>query len=159
MSTSFHPQMDGLTERANRSIAQILQAFIAANQRDWVCFLALVEFAINSTINRAMGMAPFEINYGFLPCMMQELPAPEYIPPGVWTFAMNALCNMAIVHDSIIAERVFQHFHANKHQHGKFVYLSTKNLAMPKGCTSKLLPKFVGPIRFYRHTQTPPTMS
>ena len=119
MSTSFHPQTDGLTECANRSIAQILQAFITANQRDWVRFLALVEFAINSTINRATGMAPFEINYGFLPCMMQELPAPERIPPGVRTFTMNALHNMAIAHDSIIVERVFQRFHTNKHRRGE----------------------------------------
>jgi hypothetical protein len=83
--------MDGITERANRSIAQILRAFVASNQKDWVKFLALVEFAINSTINRATGMAPFEINYGFLPHMMQELPSMERIPPGVRTFAMNAL--------------------------------------------------------------------
>ena len=76
MSISFHPQTDGITERANRSIAQILRVFIhvASNQKDWVRFLILVEFAINSSINRAMGMAPFEINYGFFPRMMQELP-------------------------------------------------------------------------------------
>ena len=108
MSTSFHPQTDGITERANRSIAQILRTFVAANQEDWVSFLALVEFAINSTINRATGMAPFEINYGFMPRMMRELPAPERIPPGVRTFAMNALHNMAVAHNSIIVERVFQ---------------------------------------------------
>jgi len=72
----------------------------------------------------------------------------------VRTFAMNALRNMAIVHDSIIAERVFQRFHTNKHRHvepdirpGEFVYLSTKNLTMPKGHASKLLPKFVGPYK------------
>jgi len=91
MSTSFHPQTDGITERANRSITQILRAFVVSNQKDWVRFLAFVEFAINSTINRATGMAPFEINYGFLPQMMQELPSTEHIPPGVHTFAMNAL--------------------------------------------------------------------
>ena len=67
---------------------------------------------------------------------------------------MNALHNMVIAHDSIIAERVFQHFHANKHRRGEpdikpgeFIYLSTKNLAMPKGRASKLLPKFVGPYK------------
>jgi transposase InsO family protein len=70
MSTSFHPQTDGITERVNRSIAQILQSFITSNQKDWVAFLALVEFALNSTINRATGMAPFEVNYGFMPRMM-----------------------------------------------------------------------------------------
>jgi hypothetical protein len=81
MSTSFRPQTDGITEQANRSIAQILCVFVAANQRDWVQFLALVEFAINSTINRATGMALFKINYRFMPCMMHELPSMEHVPP------------------------------------------------------------------------------
>jgi transposase InsO family protein len=108
MSMSFHPQTDGIMEWVNHLIAQILRVFVAANQMDWVQFLSLVEFAINSTINRATGMAPFEVNYGFIPHMMQELPAFKRIPPGVRTFAMNALCNMAVVHDNIIAERVFQ---------------------------------------------------
>jgi Integrase zinc binding domain len=104
MSLSFHPQTDGITERANHLIAQILRAFVAASQMDWVQFLSLVEFAINSTINRAMGMAPFEVNYRFIPHMMQELPALKCIPPGVRTFALNALHNMAVAHDNIIAE-------------------------------------------------------
>jgi hypothetical protein len=146
--------MDGIMEHTNHLIAQILQTFIASNQKDWVKFLALVEFAINSTINRAMGIAPFKVNYGFLPQMMQELPSTKGIPPGVCTFTMNALWNMAVTHDSIIAKRVFQQHYANKHQcdepnvkQGDLVYLSTKNLMLPKGCTSKLLPKFVGPYK------------
>jgi hypothetical protein len=114
--------------------------FVSSNQKDWVKFLALVEFAINSTINRATGMAPFKINYGFMPCMMHELPVTEHIPPGVRIFAMNTLRNMAVAHDSIIAERIFQCHHANKHRRGEpdvrqgeLVYLSMKNLALPKG--------------------------
>jgi hypothetical protein len=131
-----------------------------------VQFLSLVEFAINSTINRAMGMAPFEVNYGFIPHMMQELPALERIPPGVHTFAMNALHNMAVVHDNIIAERVFQQYQANRHwrsepdiRPGEMVYLSTKNLAMPKGHAGKLLPKYVGPYGSYKPSPIAPTMS
>jgi hypothetical protein len=128
--------------------------FIASNQKDWVKFLVLVEFAINSTINRAMGMAPFEVNYGFLPQMMQELPSTECIPPSVHTFTINALQNMAVTHDSIIAEKVFQQHYANKHwgnepevKQGDLVYLLTKNLMLPKGHASKLLPKFIGPYK------------
>ena len=109
-----------------------------------------------------MGMAPLEVNYGFMPCMMWELPAPERIPPGVCTFAMNALRNMAVAHDSIIAERVFQRHCANKHggeeldiKLGELVYLSTKNLALPKGHASKLMPNFVGPYKVLRaHPET-----
>jgi len=76
---------------------------------------------------------------------------------GTFTFAMDALRNMAIAHDGIIAERVFQRYHANKHRRkepvisvGGLVYLSTKNLTLPKGRASKLLPKFVGPYRVLR---------
>jgi transposase InsO family protein len=154
MSTSFHPQSDGITERVNHSIAQILCVFISSNQRDWVKLLPLVEFTINSTINRAMGMALFEICSGVLPQMMQDLPLAECIPPGVCTFTMNALRNMAVTHDCIIAEQIFQRYYTNKHRHdepdvkqGDLVYLSMKNLALPKGWASKLLPKFVGPYK------------
>jgi hypothetical protein len=61
---------------------------------------------------------------------------------------------MAVTYDSIITERVFQQQYANKNQHnepevkqGDLVYLSTKNLTLPKGHTSKLLSKFVGPYK------------
>ena len=35
MLTAFHPQTDGATERANRSIAQILQIVLNNDQKDW----------------------------------------------------------------------------------------------------------------------------
>jgi hypothetical protein len=61
---------------------------------------------------------------------------------------------MAVAHDAIIAARVFQTHHANKKcieekplSAGELVYLSTKNLSLPKGRASKLLPKFVGPYK------------
>ena len=162
MSTSFHPQTDGATERVNRSIGQILRAFISPDQKDWVKRLPVVEFAINSSISRTTGMAPFEINYGYMPRMMKELPATSRSPPGVRTFAMDAVRNMAIAHDAIIAERVFQRHDANKRRRGEptikkgdLVYLSTKNLSMPKGRASKLVPKFVGPYKVLKsHPET-----
>ena len=67
---------------------------------------------------------------------------------------MEALGNMVVAHDSIIMEQVFQRYHVNKHwgkepdvRLGEKIYLLTKNLALPKGRASKLLPKFVGPYK------------
>ena len=51
MSTSFHPQTDGASERVNRSVGHILQTLILLNQFDWVDKLLLMEFAINSKIS------------------------------------------------------------------------------------------------------------
>ena len=72
MSTSFHPQMDGATERMNRVINSILRVVIRPDQSDWCEKLPMVEFAINSAENKSTGHAPFELNYGYLP-MLQGL--------------------------------------------------------------------------------------
>ena len=51
MSTVFHPQTDGATERANRSTAQILRTVVSNDQKDWLGKCPMVEFAINSSVN------------------------------------------------------------------------------------------------------------
>ena len=44
ISTAFHPQMDGVTERANCSIGQILRIMVQPDQMDWREKLSTVEF-------------------------------------------------------------------------------------------------------------------
>jgi hypothetical protein len=73
MSTSFHLQMDGIMERANRSIGQIFRAVIDPDQRDWVEKSPLIKFVINSSINSATGLVPFDINNRYMPIMMKEV--------------------------------------------------------------------------------------
>jgi transposase InsO family protein len=73
MSTSFHPQTDGATERANRSVGQMFRAMIKPDQKDWVEKCTLIEFAINSSMGSATGLAPFEINCGYMPIIMKEI--------------------------------------------------------------------------------------
>ena len=66
MSTVFHLQMDGATEQANRSIAQILRTVVSNDQKDWLGKCPMVEFAINSSVNATMGYTPFELNHGYM---------------------------------------------------------------------------------------------
>ena len=94
-------------QRANRSIGQMFWSMIRPDQRDWVGKFPLIEFAINSSIGRAMGLAPFEINYGYMPIIITEVKFNEKTPLSVRTFAQNTLRNMAIVHDILIKSRVF----------------------------------------------------
>jgi hypothetical protein len=42
MSTSLHPQSDGATERANRTITQMLRQMVSPNQRDWAIKLPAI---------------------------------------------------------------------------------------------------------------------
>ena len=49
MSSAFHPQMDGATERANRTVTQMIRQCVRPDRKDWVTKLPAIEFAINST--------------------------------------------------------------------------------------------------------------
>jgi len=157
MSTSFHPQTDGAMQRANRSIGQMFRALIKSDQRNWVEKSLLIEFAINASIENAMGLAPFEIDYGYMPAMMKEMRVMEKTPQGVKMFARNALKNMTLVHDALIKDRISQQKYTDKKQHREpeikindLIYLSTKNIAMPKGRAIKLVLKYVGPYKIMK---------
>ena len=47
MSSAYHPQTDGSTERANCTVTQLLRQCISPNQKDWVAKLPAIQFAIN----------------------------------------------------------------------------------------------------------------
>jgi hypothetical protein len=154
MSKSFHPQTDGVTKQANCSIGQLFRAAISPDQKDWVYKIPMMEFAINTSISKSTGFMPFELDGAYMPTMICQLPESNTAPPGMRTFAQQALQNVAAVHEAIIASRVFQRHYANARRRqeptikqGDLVYLATKDLSLPKGQASKLAPKYVGPYK------------
>ena len=68
LSTAFHPQMDGKTERVNQVLEQYLRSYCSYQQDDWADLLPLAEHAYNSAVSESTKMSPFEANYGFSPC-------------------------------------------------------------------------------------------
>src|SRR5690349_1135868 len=64
MSTSFHPQTDGQTERANRTLIECLRSFIDASQLDWDLLLPWMQIANNDAKCQTTGKSPFEMNNG-----------------------------------------------------------------------------------------------
>jgi len=72
LSTAFHPQTDGQTERVNQEVEQYLRLFISHRQDDWPEWIATAEFAYNNKVHTAMQVSPFYANYGFNPRMGVE---------------------------------------------------------------------------------------
>ena len=64
LSTAFHSQTDGQTERMNQELEQYLRFFIEHRQKDWPEWLAVAEFAINNKAHTATKVLPFMANYG-----------------------------------------------------------------------------------------------
>jgi hypothetical protein len=120
-------------------------------QHDWVYHIPMTEFAINSSISASTGFAPFELNYGYLPRISNVIDVPTDLP-GVKDFVNKALANIVLAHNNIIEARIHATVQANKghseeipYDIGDKVYLSTKNLNLPKERARKLSPKFIGP--------------
>ena len=67
LSTAYHPQTDGQTERLNQTMEQYLRSYISYQQDDWVELLPLAQFAYNSSKSEATGLSPFFANYGYEP--------------------------------------------------------------------------------------------
>ncbi len=67
LSTAFHPQTDGQTERQNSVLEQYLRSYVKYQQDDWAPLLALAEFAYNTAVHSSTGRVPFEIVYVEIP--------------------------------------------------------------------------------------------
>lgn len=67
MSSGNHPQTDGQTERANRTIEEMLRAFVNPKMTDWDTYLVALEVAYNSSKQASTGVSPFFLNFGYHP--------------------------------------------------------------------------------------------
>ena len=67
LSTAFHPQTDGQTERTNQTVEHMLRCYCNYLQDDWSDRLPLAEFAYNSSRHSAVNQSPFHALYGYNP--------------------------------------------------------------------------------------------
>lgn len=64
LSSAYHPQTDGQTERTNQSLEDLLRACVLDDRGSWDSVLPLVEFTYNNSFHASIGMAPYEALYG-----------------------------------------------------------------------------------------------
>ena len=69
LSTAFHPQTDGQSERVIQILEDILRSCVLDFQGSWMEHLPLIEFAYNNSFKSSIGMAPYEALYG-RPCKL-----------------------------------------------------------------------------------------
>ena len=151
MSTASHPQTDGQTERANRTLEDMLRHFVNPAQTDWDVKLPCCEFAVNNAWNRATGSTPFFLNYGDHPRtpvnveLVSPLPAANAFVGRVRDTVSRAL-------DSLRFAQIRMSEHADQARRdeqlavGEFVLLSTKYLRLFHLGRKKLMAKYLGPF-------------
>ncbi|GKB23908.1 putative reverse transcriptase domain-containing protein [Tanacetum coccineum] len=64
MSTAYHPQTDGKSERTIQTLKDMLRACVIDFGKGWVNHFPLVEFSYNNSYHASIKAAPFEALYG-----------------------------------------------------------------------------------------------
>lgn len=153
LSSAYHPQTDGQTERTNQTLEQILRAF--ATTHHWESVLPMAEFAYNNASNVSTGNSPFFLNYGRHPTTPIHLAVDSTIPAVTRCVEdLQQLWQETRKHLSQAAER--QAKYANRHraalefEEGDQVLLSTNNLELQEISNKKLKPRWIGPYTIVR---------
>jgi len=96
LSTAFHPQTDGQTERTNSTLEQYLRAYVNYQQDNWKELLRMAEFAYNNGYQESIKRTPLFANYRVNPeyQTIGHLMAGKITPPE----------DMSLLHDTLQAE-------------------------------------------------------
>ena len=78
MSTAYHPQTDGASERTNKTVNQYLRYHVEQNQLGWLHALPRIHFHMMNTINKSTSFSPFQLQMGRSPrLILPLLPLPH----------------------------------------------------------------------------------
>lgn len=153
LSTAYHPQTDGQTERQNQTLEAYLRAFTGDTQDDWASLLPLAEFAYNNSEHTSTGVSPFFMVMGKNPRwteMQEDLHHEGEAPAGVKRFEQLQNVREKAADRLKKAQESQQRHHAKTHispafRKGDQVLLSTKNLKLRQP-SKKMSSLFIGPF-------------
>ena len=155
MSTAFHPQTDGQTEKVNQTLGSMLRAFVDHRQTNWDLLLPAAEFAYNNSTHASTGCTPFFFNAGFHPRVPASLLRPASCPvPSVSKFVESQSAALSMIRDNLEKAQARQAAQADRHRRdhdysiGDQVLLNAEDIvaAVDRDRRSKkLLPKFIDP--------------
>ncbi|KAK7887001.1 hypothetical protein WMY93_026622 [Mugilogobius chulae] len=155
LSSGYHPQTNGQTERANQDLEAALRCVTAHHPASWSIYLPWIEYAHNSLVSSATGMSPFMAANGFQPPLFPSQESSVSVPSiqghlrrarRVWHEVRAALARTAARNRSL-ADR--KRSAAPDYKPGEKVWLSTKDLPLMTD-SRKLSPRYIGPYEIER---------
>ena len=143
ISTAYHPQTDGLSERKNQWVEQYLRFVTSASQDDWSDWLAIATAVHNNYPNATTRTTPIEALLGYSPRITMELPYPPTTIQLIDDRTRKATEKRKQAKEAL--NEAARTAPPDSYQIGDKVWLEAKHLALPYQ-TPKLAPKRHGPF-------------
>ncbi|GFS68723.1 transposon Tf2-6 polyprotein [Trichonephila clavipes] len=157
-TTAYHPQTNGLTERFNKTLADMLSMYVDVEQKNWDEILPFVTFAYNTAKQETTGFTPFYLLHGreaetTLDTMLPFCPN-DFVDNNITKIAARAeeSRQLARVH-TLRAQDKDRRRYDSKHQMvsyapGDLVWVYTP--VRKVGLSEKLLRRYFGPYQVLR---------
>lgn len=159
MSTAFHPQTDGQTERANRTLEDMLRCFCSDYMDRWDTLLIPLEFAYNDSKHAGTKETPFFLNYGRHPNLPLSLAIGAEQPclhknSTIYVEDMKNALEVARSRLEIAQQRQMLYANKSRREHdfkvGDQVLLATHPIKFEGTILKKLGPRYFGPFEIIR---------
>lgn len=149
MSTAFHPQTDGQTERVNQSLNQYLRVYTSYLQDDWVPLLPTAEFLYNNSVHLSTGVTPFFANAAFHPRGIDDTAIRLSDKPNELATYLSEMSQFLVENLTCAADDMKRFADAGRREAPRYVagdkvLISTKNISTPRP-KPKWSDKWIGP--------------
>ena len=151
LSTAFHSQTDGQTERMNQELEQYLRFFVDHRQKNWPEQLASAEFAVNNKVHMATKVLSFMANYERELRMKGDIRKREKVESATeFVERMKKVYEKAEavlkkVQEDIKRQADKRRKETKDWKKGDRVMLSTKDLVFKERPARKLVDRYIGP--------------
>ncbi|KAK3020636.1 hypothetical protein RJ639_047857 [Escallonia herrerae] len=155
MSSSYHPESDGQTERFNSMLEEYLRHFVSATQKNWVKLLDVAQLCFNSRKSSSTGKSAFEIVNGQQPLLPHTVNVPNAgKSPRAISFSEEWRQNIDLAHSYLEKAARRMKKHADKNRRSQefnvgdkvMVKLLQQDRKFLRGRDSRLLQKYEGPL-------------
>lgn len=157
-TTPYNPKSDGLVERFNRTLEDMISKYVQPNQKNWDEVLPLLMLAYRSSVHQTTGYSPAKLNLGRelkLPVdlVYGHYPGEDHLYENFHDFVDKMKTNIGVIHEKArqkmieVNENQKRKYDTNTNQKqytpGQHVWIASK--ARTKGKSPKLQNHWKGP--------------